>query len=372
MFPEVSTILASTSPKIGKKLHNETLNKVFAWMDNLDLLGESIIETRYGGLKSISDKAVFLQMHAEKVNQGSVMIAMLKHQKIKDKNGTEISLWDAYKVTKEGNLVWNTEVMGEEGEISTRDIINKEGNAVNIYRLGLKIGAVVARVHGDYKSPMAAKRQVIQRVVMLFRTWLPASIEERFGKERYDQELGRMRRGRYGSFVNPKDSKGEELGFGETLKTLLKIISFQENKFGDISDVDIENIKKDLAEIMYIAALYATSLMYKALLDDDDEKREMLYMLANTHSKVMADLMFALNPGSASQILDNVVPIYRTINDFFSIASVAQRALAGDLYYENGYWKDRLRIEKWFYNNLPGASSAVRMYGLGQQLYDYN
>lgn len=372
LFKASSIMLAATSPKLGKKLHNETLNKVFAFMETLDLLGESIIETQYGGFKSLSDKAVFLQMHAEKVNQGSVMIAMLNHQKIKDKNGNEVSLWNAYKVDSKGNLVWDTELMGEQGEVSKHDIINKEGNAVNLYRFGLKMGSVVARIHGDYKSPMAMKANVINRVVMLFRTWLPASIEERFGKERYDQELGRVRRGRYGSFVNPKDTKGNELGFTETLKTLLRIISFQQNKYGDISDVDIENIKKDLREIVYIAGLYVTSLMFKALLDDDDEKREILYALANTHGKVMADLMFALNPGSASQILDNVVPIYRTINDFFAITEVTQRALAGDLYYQNGYWKDRLRIEKWLYSNLPGASSAVRMYGLSQQLYDYN
>jgi len=375
LFAGINVMLAATTKKgiekLGKDGHSKLVNKTYGFMDVLDLLGDSINETKYGGSKSVGEKLVALQIGAEVLNQGSLMVAMLKHEKLKDKNGNEISIWDAYTTDEVGNLVWDTNKMGEQGETSAQELINKARNGVNLYRMANKLGAVIARVHGDYKSPMAAKKSIIGRALMLFRTWLPAAIDERFGKERFDPDLGRYRLGKYRSFLNPKNANGDNLGFPETLKTLLRIISFQQNKYGEIRKEDIENIKKDLRGMIYIATLYVAALFLKALIDDDDEKAKVLYTLANIHNKIIADLLFAVNPASAGQIVDNAVPIYKTVKDFFGIVPITMDALEGDLYYDNGYWKDRLKFEKWLYVNLPGSSGVVKIIASGHQVYDY-
>lgn len=376
IFKATGIMLKSISKTIGGKLHMQSVEKVYAWMEKLNLLGQ-INESMYGREKTIADKAVILQMKGETINQGSVMVAMLMNKKVKDLQGKEVSLWNAYKIVN-GELQWDTERFGEQPESLQHEI--QSGNAINLERLGFQIKNVVKRIHGDYMQPMAVKRTIIGRVFMLFRTWLPASLKERFGSLEYNQYLDRDVKGRYISIFSAKDGNSHDVNLGKSMADFAKLILTQnfllkglsKKTLQGYSDVDVENLKRAAREAQIILAVTMVTLMLKSLHSDDDDEKKAINMLVNTLGKTNADLMFFFNPGAMMNVASNPIPILKTANEFGAIIPMTYQTIMGNARYENGPWEGHLRYEKWLWNNMPiGGAAYAKMVSLADKQYGY-
>lgn len=360
-------VMKALTPKIGKILNKEYVEKIYAWMSRLDLLGD-INESAYGKTVSFSNKLTALQQGAERINQGSLMVGILLTQKLKDKNGNTVSVWDAFKV-KDGILEWDTERMGEQEKVPADKI--KTDSGINMYRFGRYVARVNEQIHGDYKSPLAIKRTAAGRILALFKTWLGASVEHRFGEETYDQLLQRYIKGRYRSFFSATNINNEDLGFSQIMPKLLQAMVGYKKGLSTLSEVDKVNLLRNVRELQIVSALFGVMLLLKGLIGDDDDKY-LTTLLLNTLSKSQADLLTFLNPNSTAQLMNNIVPIYGTVRDIVSIIPITIDTITGNGMYENGPWKDRSKLVKWGFKVVPGANGVLRLESLSERVFEYN
>lgn len=381
-FKEISesykmVINASLRSKKGEV--REDFKKIWLWGEKLNILGDITEGTSKGNWL---DKLTILQEKGELLNQYPVMIAVMKKQKVKVKikgKEQEIPIWDAYTINEKEQLVWNEAKYGKEQESNNIDIVNKDnGSGVNIKRLRDNIHATIDTIHGDYRNPIAIKRGMLGRVFSLFKTWLPNAIRYRFGNTEEDIRLGRNTKGIYRSVFAAETTSGELLNFKDMLGILRNFIikSEQGYTWQDLSDTDKANLRRDLAELVSIGTLASIGLFLSVLGSDDDGEDNfadaILTLAGNVTSRTIADLAMFMNPKSSYKIMDNLVPIYQTVNDLASIMPITMDAMTGDFYYENGPWKDQLKIKKYFYINFPITQGGVKMYNYFNREYDFN
>ena len=152
--------------------------------------------------------------------------AILKTIKLKDKNGNDISIYDAYTIDN-GHLKWDTTKM-EAQELLGNDVVyNKEKTQINFKTLSSFINEIVEEIHGDYKNPMMIKKTVLMRAVMQYKRFIPNSVKHRVGKEYENMNLIDEKTGKRGVLV-----KGRYLSYiNSSILEIIKLISKSTNHF---------------------------------------------------------------------------------------------------------------------------------------------
>jgi hypothetical protein len=157
-------------------------------MDKFNVIMDSKNELQKSSTKTISSRLSWLSPHelnqrVEYINQSPVMIAMLRTLKVKDKNGNESKLWDAYN--KEGHL--KDEFKTPENVKNWEDLSGDEYLAFK-----QKLNKVIVLAHGNYDQlrGMMAKSGSGGKAMMMFKTWLPNAIYQRFAVEQDDIQAG--------------------------------------------------------------------------------------------------------------------------------------------------------------------------------------
>lgn len=363
-------MFSAVSKHLGKSLHIKDFEQVMTWLVRLDVLPD-INSAAFEDSASWDKYLTILQSKGEYINQGATMVAYLIHNKLKDKNGKEVSILDAYK-TENGNLIWNKELMGEQSEVSSTDIISKDGRAVNLYRLSEKIKGINEYIHGDYGSKLEIKKTAYGRAIALFKTWLPMTISHRFGKERYESRLQRNVKGRYRSFLSATTKDGIDISVKKIIPLLLKGM-VSKRAFDVLSDVDKVNLKRNLRELQLLGSLMLLTMMMMKAGDDDDESIKMrsLNILINLASKTQSDLEFYLNPASMSSIANNTVPIIGTLNDMVKVSNAFYETILGNPTYKNGAFNGQNRILVTTGRMFPVTSGIAKMYNYSQQQFNF-
>jgi len=300
------------------------------------------------------------------------MIAYLMHNKVKDSNGKEVSLIDAFKTTK-GQLVWNTELMGEQTIADASEIISKDGRGVNLYRLSQKIKGINEYIHGDYSSKQEIKKTAYGRAVALFKTWVFATTEHRFGTQRYESRLQRDVKGRYRSFFSATTQEGIEISIKKIIPLLLKAM-VSKNALNVLSDIDKVNLKRNLRELQILGAITLIGMMAMGAGGDDDKnsaKMRVLNILINLTSKTQSDLEFYLNPASMSSIANNAIPIIGTLTDMTKVVSTFYGTVMGDGIYKTGPFKGQSKFVIATGRAFPVTNGAVKMWNYSSQQFNF-
>jgi len=293
------------------------LTKLKNLIQNYNVLFE-INESQYGKTKTrqyklITDFNVMIfQTKTELINQTTSMVAQMLHTKVLV-NGKSISLFNAYN--NKGNLVdgvedgWNYKV-------------SKGGTENKFTKFRNHVIQVNKIIHGNYdpNSPLLLKKYAIGRMFTTFRTWMPEGFATRFQKERYDKQLGRSIKGRYRTYGS--------LGF-KSIPILFKQLIYSKNAFinakGEtMKDVDIENMRRNLAEIIGFGSILLLGLILKSGLDwDDDEKIRRrnrsagTNLLINVLFRTQQDVKFYLQPSTFKQIMREPIPAFTVFSDYY-------------------------------------------------------
>ena len=148
---------------------------------------------------------------------------------------------------------------------------------------------------------------------------------------------------------------------------------FSKRAFDVLSEVDKDNMIRNLRELQIITGLASVTLILMSALGGDDPDRDKVLNLAvNMITRTQADMMFYLNPSSTGQILNNLVAPINTFNDLYALGRAVVKTAQGDFVYESGPWKDQNRILVGIGRNLPITNGAVKMYNLASQVYGFN
>ena len=358
----LKVILSSLTQSVTfDALKSKDAEKLYAFSSRLGIMHD-VSEGTVS--KNLVDKVMKMQSKSEFAGVAQSMVATLMYQKLKDKNGKDVSVWDAYKVVND-ELVWDTDKMGAYIEPAINELFSKERKGVNMYKMHARVTQINKFLHGNYRDPMKLKKTIAGRAVSLFRTWLPMSIAERFGKEYFDDSLGRIKKGRYRSVATAFNQDG-------LIKTLTRIVKGQLflNNTEGLEDVDVENIRKVNAELRSIMFLSAIAVMLKAIAGDDDDDKTSLYMALNVINRTYADITFFTNPNSANQIFKNAIPAFKTITDFTDIFLAVPGLIDGTDTYKTGHRKGKSKMGKEIIENIMIVNQWDKLKSAGSYLYE--
>ena len=354
---------------------SKTAKKVRSLMMKYDVLKE-FNEEAATSTKNANDKKKGLrklnpynmQSSSEYFGQGQVMVAYmmatgldgkkLTRQEIKD---GKTSLWEAYdengNFTKEnaGNVEW-------EGSID-----NLEHNKAK-YDFQLKLDQILESIHGNYNptSPILAKKTVWGAMLFQYRSWMPEGIASRWETESADTILGRKRKGRYRTYGS--------LGFKDSVSVMLKQIAMQGDKAfegdfysdgrggkaGPMSEIDKENMRRNLFGLASLAALYGLGLALKALSGDDDDEEITNYFL-NQIYRLETDLTFYTNAESFEALIQNPIPAFGTISDGFNLMGSVRDYLMGEDIIKNGPYAGESRLGRNIIKVTPFENLTLKL-----------
>ncbi len=312
-----------------------------------------------------------LQEGGEFLIANQTMIAMMLNTKITSKDGVESNLWEA--TNEDGNLKPEFQTK----EWTSVEIIDDKGDNIsklNAFRNSLD--KIRKRTQGDYQSPMAAKGEWYFRHLMMFRTWIPQALRERWGKEDEDFK-GRYRS--YGAMFTKSFKTAGFRGFLETtgrfgLATIAKmtnILPLGKYRFEKLdiaakesfdkyldkigaSELDIENMRANIKELQFLLTITIVALGLQGLKGDDDDDKTLNFLINIMH-RLNADLTAFVHPKSALSIIKDPLPVMKTIKDVIDVLQAGSDYIENPegRYYKKGYNKGDLKFFEELQDLLP-------------------
>jgi len=298
-------MLSSTAKSLGSKGTGSAM-KVNALSNKFDTIDE-VNDAAYGSTSKSKSKLKFgpyeLQRRSEYFVQNMNMVAMMLNTKVKNLKGVETSLWEAYDDKGE----WKTEEYGEnkdwDGDINNEHDLKKHKAFRN------KLKAVNSRVHGNYdpNDLKLAKKTVLGRFGLQFKSWLPEAVATRFEPATYDENLGRWVKGSWRTVGH--------LGFMGTLKAFAKIATRSKTGLNHLSPVDQENVKKAFSELSWYLTIIMAGIVASGLGDDDEEKSIPRTLLLNQLNRLQGDVEFFMSPSSIKRTISDPVAAIKVYTD---------------------------------------------------------
>ncbi len=303
-----------------------------------------------------------MNQRTEYLNQAPIMIIYAKKTMVDTKKG-KISIWEGM------NENWEWDV-NKYGELPIKTVLE----------MRLNITKQIQRIHGNYDptSPLMIKEKFVGRALSQFRTWLYESVAVRFEKERQEDAIGQVVKGRYRTllgiiFENEDRMKGLDVAkeFGKAMVNAftfgkIKVDSFQNT---NLSDIDAQNMKKVAMELVLLIDVYILIAVLKAGLSDDDDESKALYnVLLNQGTRLKSDLLLYVNPNETRNILKDVIPSVTLWDDAYGLFNAITNLDNDEI--KSGVHKGDSRIGNATMKFIPGPSRVYSTYNSMSQIYD--
>jgi uncharacterized protein with PIN domain len=337
--------------------------KVAKLMEKLDVLKE--VQNEAYQSKSVAKgwrkrlAPFYLTNRAEYINQAPVMVATLMNTKVKV-NGKEMSLWEAYD--KDGNLPENVEFV--------QDKLGEAG-------VKTRIDQTIKDIHGNYDpdAPILANKYIIGRSLLVFRKWMINSYYNRLRQEKFDEIEGFTKKGRWRSYGNYFSEYGAFGGIFQMTLQLGKKIMFMNTNFDEkLSDIDAQNMRKNLTEILFLMSATSLALLLKALTkgdDDDDEGnlKYLCYFYINQLGRLERDIMFYIDPQQFKSVLKDPFPIMGVVGDSYDVVTRSFNLITGgEDDYQSGFRKGQSKTWTSVKKMVPGASNIDRLQSMTESV----
>lgn len=263
----------------------------------------------------------------------------------------------AYSMQKSGEKYLQSRpaiaVMIKDGYLSPKgELTDKYKDATDKEKAQLvdKIQRVNQMIHGRYTQQEAATLQqsVLYRLISQFKKWLPTAIENRIGERKYDNRLQTETEGRYVTI-------GRLLvNFNDT---------YDRVKSGNLSKLEIANLKKTLTELTLFTATY---LALGALKGDDEESKKLRKNWAvktglTLLNRVSGDISYFFDPSQISNTSKNLVPLVRTMDDLRLAISYLPSAFGEEGVYKKGSRKGQNKALTKFASIIPGPNQFYQL-----------
>jgi len=231
---------------------------------------------------------MFFMNHAgEHQMQSSTLFAALASKLVKDRNGNEITLWDAYQLNKEGVLE-----LQEGVQFSEKDFFDFRG----------KLNAINKSLHGNYNDfdKTIFQKHAIGRLVLMFRKFMSPGFRRRFGNLGFDNEMDELHEGYFRTTMRLAFDEYREFG---------KWVMRKENS---LTDYEKANVKRTVAEFgMWISTMIMFAVASAAVDDDKDDWLNALVLYEIR--RFQTELSFYFNPAEGLKIFKSPAATTTTI-----------------------------------------------------------
>ncbi len=242
-----------------------------------------------------------------------------------------------------------------------QDYIDKEGNPTDKWNkatdkeltlLTNEIQAVNHMMQGRYsqKEAAAIQQNVMYRLLSQFRKWIPAYLESRFDEHKeWNNRLQAETEGRFRTLgrVVLKEALTNPLQAMENL--LLPIINQKAAlEKGELSEMEIYNMRKNMVEIaMWGVLAFTFALLHGG--DDDEAKRRRknpaIKLGLTLLNRACGDLGYFYKPTSGIDMANKAIPLATTAQTIVQAIKYVPSAFEGDkAYYQSGSRKGKHKL----------------------------
>lgn len=262
---------------------------------------------------------MYLTESAEFFNQAPLVVGYFLSTKV-IVNGKETTLYDI--IDDNGNLMYD--------EASIKFVDKKDKNIkFNLALIKARTDWLISRVHGNYDpdSPIRAEGQVIYRSLLVFRKWIINSFLNRIQPETHNWIMNETEKGRWRSYGNFFDTYGVLGGTFVIAAATVKAMFFSKTNFSQLSDLDAQNMRANITEIIFLAYITIIGSLLYGLMgsDDDDEEEEVskirfaLIFTTNILGRLTRDITLYMDPDQFKSMLRDPIPIWGLVNDLTTV-----------------------------------------------------
>lgn len=294
--------------------------------------------------RAFSTKSLFfLQKSGEHYIQVSGMIAMMKATKVKNAEGNEISLWDAYD---------------ENGKLKPGIKWTQKDQFAFMQKLH-KMNKDLHGIYNKFDSP-TIQRKWYGKLMMLFRKWIYTGMQRRFSSRYLDIEGGDIYQGYFNTFIRAITSDVKNMQF--------KMLMGQ-----GMSLDEKQNMYRAYTDLLAWSGLMTVFLMISNAANDDDEENSWTTnMLMLTTRRMAGDIMFYVWPPEMWRITKSPTVAQTSVENMIEL--LGQLPNYSEQYERKSgiYEKGDYKIEKKFYDAMPILASVQRTLMPQEQLNIYN
>ncbi len=278
------------------------------------------IQSEFFGSKNITNNPLspfYMTEAAEVNNQAPVVIAYLLATKVKV-NGKETNLYELFD--DDGNLTV------KENDITFAREADRNIK-FNLYLIKARLDNIISNIHGNYdpNSSIEANASVLFRSLLVFRKWIINSYWNRLRPERFN-------------WIHNDVEKGRWRSYGAYFKAVFNDVNVLFDKAARkevLSEVDIQNMRANVAELIFLAAMVALgALIYNMIPDDDDDdkispSRFAAIFMYNTLGRLTRDVTLYFDPSNFESMLRDPIPAWGLISDIFNVTHNTIKYLGG-------------------------------------------
>jgi hypothetical protein len=283
-----------------KSLLNRLVERYDAIQGNFkDQYGKNV--TSSAAMRLMRTDTLFFNQHlGEHEIQVSCMLALMDATMVKDKNGEEISLFEAHQRYGDAGVEENTDFT----EKKRQDFQNR-------------LHALNKRMHGVYNDfdKGTSQRYSLGRLVVMYRKHLVPGYKRRWKRLSMDEELGAWTEGFYRTFWNTfvRDLRDYKFNIMQNWSTY--------------SPFEKAQIKRVIAEATIVLTTTALVYILKKMVDDDDDELKKSWV----YNFVLYE-MIRMRSETSSYI--SPTDAYRVVKSPSAMTSTLERAIKfGDQFF---------------------------------------
>lgn len=245
-------------------------NKMSIFIEQFNILQDyeqEILHTEFDTnrfMRCCSEQGLFILNNlGEHFLQTRTALAVAMGTKVKDKDGKEITLWEAMELR---DIDTTHPEYGK--KISLKDGVTKlDGKPIDniteyFDKFTHRVAAINQRMHGiyNYEDRCAAQRYMVGRFFYQFRKYIPSSIQRRFGQAQYNFDLDSPTEGYYRTFAKfwkkvYTEMKAKRGGLATVWKTM--------NKW------ERQNCIRSIVEMSQTLLVFGSTMILEAAMGDD-------------------------------------------------------------------------------------------------------
>ena len=282
----MSGFISDVNKKMPESMGGQ-LVELFDALQEYDEYGRAMKGNKMWKRMMSSDAAFFMQKGGEHEIQTTLMYAYLKGQKIKDKNGNEATLLDAFEQV--------------DGELKVKD--NFDVSTEDVIKHSQRLKQISQKLHGVYNNQdlINAQHTWAGRMAILFRKWLYPSFKRRYGDKRYNQRLEEFEEGNYITAIKflgklYRGVKAHDVG-------IMGLRDVYKKEKGQLESFEGKNMRRTKAELVTTLAVFSLIAMLAGLDDEDEERSWIENMSLFQLHRLYGEMTMYANPIEGLKIL---------------------------------------------------------------------